>query len=583
MGNMKSDVDFLLGAFSALSIDLGIPDKDRQTILKRGRAEGLTFFTVTLPTFSAEIIGAIECGHWTITSLFGHHNSTVLPKFLGGYLCKLFDCKTGVVLYPTIIGGQSLYIIRQICEYAYKADFGSIDDTKGQSVIDNFIATDTLLEQEALSCPPQVLVLAHELIRSLFYKFSPDLSGDYGPGICSDSDLTGKHSALKIDSPALRNYHDSYLYEATDAMEDGFSGVMSTHASYFNAELKSKVILVPKDSRGPRLICCEPTTNQWIQMSLMRSIYRHVEAHELTAGSINFTSQDVNRGLVKVASINRNWSTIDLKDASDRVRLDLFKFLFNGTSLLGPALACRTNHYTTPDGTTHRMRKFAPMGSALCFPIMALTIWAILSAFISLKSNQLVTTSLYVYGDDIIVPQHLFTECCDILESVSLRVNKKKSFDGSYFRESCGADYYFGVNVTPIRLRKPPTDEACKKENSFRLITHLNEVRDFTKLATYYQSMAEAIIGKNIAYSASPIPGTIRVDEYSPLLVKNLRGRVIVRSKPKRSIRSMSGHTALALALRRIGADTKDSVFDADLRVKMWSLRKIRVTEWRPQ
>jgi hypothetical protein len=45
-----------------------------------------------------------------------------------------------------------------------------------------------------------------------------------------------------------------------------------------------------------------------------------------------------------------------------------------------------------------------------------------------------------------------------MLELAGLCVNKQKSFVKGFFRESCGKEYYRGVDITPCRLRALPDD-----------------------------------------------------------------------------------------------------------------------------
>jgi hypothetical protein len=65
---------------------------------------------------------------------------------------------------------------------------------------------------------------------------------------------------------------------------------------------QARVCLVPKDSRGPRIISCEPAELMFIQQGIMRKLYSHLETHHLTAGQINFTDQSINRNLALLAS-----------------------------------------------------------------------------------------------------------------------------------------------------------------------------------------------------------------------------------------------------------------------------------------
>lgn len=573
---MKSNVEFLREAFSALCNDLGIPVLDTQLIDRRLMNEGLTFATEVLPRFSREIVGSIEAGSWSVSRDFSHHNTTVLPKFLGKYTSCIFDSK-GSVLEPCPAQAQALYIIRQLCEYAYKADFPS-SDAKNQLVIDSFIATESELRETPLfdEGNPPVLILAREIIRNTLFGYKPDVSGSYGPGVCSDASVPLKYNVDQFDSPAVREYSESYYPDHRDSLN---SRVRMTHDSLWNNALKSKVILVPKDSRGPRLICAEPTTNQWLQMSLMSSLVRHLESSEWTSGYVNFTNQQVNRDLAKVNSLSRTQATLDLKDASDRVRLDLVDWLFSGTSLYKPLLACRTPMAVLPDGRQLKLAKFAPMGSAMCFPTLALTVWAISCAAISLRSGDLVTDCVYVYGDDLIVPTYLTDDVINALESCSLRVNRHKSFVDSHFRESCGEDRYFGLSVTPVRLRKVPSDDCCVKENAFRLVTHSNELDFLPCLQEYIRSYAEFTLGKPIAYSSAPIPGTFRVNKYDKRVTLNKK-RYIISHTAHKGMYSDSDYSVLRRAFRRIGTDTQNGVSDIDLRGMDFSTRRITRSEW---
>jgi hypothetical protein len=145
----------------------------------------------------------------------------------------------------------------------------------------------------------------------------------------------------------------------------------------------AKVVLVPKDSRGPRLISAEPLEYQWIQQGVGRSIVAHLEAHHLTKGRVNFTHQEVNRRLAQESSATLELATLDLKDASDRVSLELVRRVFKNTPELVRALeAIRTDATLLPDGRVQSLKKFAPMGSAVCFPVEAFVFWAILTASI---------------------------------------------------------------------------------------------------------------------------------------------------------------------------------------------------------
>jgi hypothetical protein len=62
---------------------------------------------------------------------------------------------------------------------------------------------------------------------------------------------------------------------------------------------------------------------------------------------------------------------------------------------------------------------------------------------------------VFVYGDDLIVPHGSFPLLRDSFEPYGLRFSPTKCCISGKFRESCGLDAYAGVDVTPVRLRRP--------------------------------------------------------------------------------------------------------------------------------
>jgi hypothetical protein len=148
-------------------------------------------------------------------------------------------------------------------------------------------------------------------------------------------------------------------------------------------------------------------------------------------------------------------ATLDLKDASDRLRLDVVQRLFprNWADAL---TACRSGRTELPDGRLVTLSKHAPMGSAVCFPVMALTIWALLTAIAPRHARK----DILVYGDDIVVPSFMAADATRVLEAVGLRININKSFSKGPFRESCGEEFVYGCRVTPVRLRMNLDDDT---------------------------------------------------------------------------------------------------------------------------
>jgi hypothetical protein len=195
-----------------------------------------------------------------------------------------------------------------------------------------------------------------------------------------------------------------------------------------------------------------------------------VESHPITKGKVNFTSQVCNGKLALEGSLTKEWVTIDLSSASDLIARHLIAYLFGGNKpLLDAILAVSTEDITLPRTVpglpvrgTLPVKKIAPMGSAVCFPLMALTIFALIRAILdSSEAPREDTREVYIYGDDIIVKSTCAQAVYDWLPMFGMKIITDKSFRFSHFRESCGVHAYRGVDITPTRFKNCITSNTC--------------------------------------------------------------------------------------------------------------------------
>jgi len=233
--------------------------------------------------------------------------------------------------------------------------------------------------------------------------------------------------------------------------------------------IKAKIIAVPKDSRGPRLICVHPAEAIWIQQGLRCELERAISSRwrpgaTWPCGHVHFDDQSVNGRIALLSSKSRKFATLDLKEASDRLSEVLVQILFG--SKYKYFACCRAQKYystnaefSTSDDNIHC---YAPMGNATTFPVQSLVFWAICVA--SMQSRGFHQPgSVFVFGDDLIVPSECAESIMDDLRSFGLLPNDQKSFWRSGFRESCGVDAYLGVNVTPVRWKISPEAEHASE------------------------------------------------------------------------------------------------------------------------
>jgi len=450
-----------------------VTKKDLETFQKRARAEGIPFLTTKLPSLGKALDKFHATSEWIPPSDFELDEGNS-PKFLGDCLARCFEGNP-----------EAIDCYRQLTLIFYKLEV-DYDPEIERSFLEDFKKVDAELPTE-FDSTDKILIRARSLVRRVLCNTDPLESRPcHGSGAtaCRTSNSEKWHKLRyysKLD--AFFSYPDYFFYSYTH-LADQLDKLENAEES----NPRARVVLVPKDSRGPRVISCEPAEMMYIQQGLMRQLYRTIETHSLTRGLINFTDQSINQELAKDGSITDHYATLDLAEASDRVSLALVRFLFP-ERWVEALEACRSEETILPSGDIVKLNKFAPMGSSCCFPVEAIVFWAIASASIQIHYETQVTqeygywipimynsreTSLvrrrdwvepnvYVYGDDIIVDADKARLVVDGLESYGLKVNRAKSYVSGPFRESCGGDYYKGENVTPIRVRKALASSVCSQ------------------------------------------------------------------------------------------------------------------------
>jgi hypothetical protein len=268
-----------------------------------------------------------------------------------------------------------------------------------------------------------------------------------------------------------------------------------------------RIVTVPKTLKSPRVIAIEPCCVQYTQQGIRELLYSSIESYWLTAGHVNFRDQSINQKLAISASSTGQLATIDLSDASDRVPHDLAMEMFRANPDLRDAIeACRTTRAELPSGEIiSPLRKFASMGSALCFPVEAMYFYTICIVAL-LKEHNLpatlrnvfrVSRGVYVYGDDILVPSTNASIVLDYLQKYNCKVNSNKTFTTGKFRESCGIDAYDGESVTPTYLRRLRPENRHQVQNiiSWVATSNLFYLRGYWRTASFMRKCIDELMG----------------------------------------------------------------------------------------
>lgn len=433
---------------------------DLSYVRRRVNAEGLSFLVKTMPSLGKEIDLSFETGTFVPHPAFRRERGRTTPVFLRVLFKAVYeDCGT-VRSNPC---PEAVGHIRQLCYMFYKLEDEYAPELVSK-VIDDFVTVDAELANLDLGVRElrPLIIEAKKIINAVFRGFQPrDIIPRPGPG----ASASGTPSVLRYEPLVLWDqvhqvfpYYE-YFYTGKDHLLDR---VHAYRRLPRRPAPSSMLRCVPKDSRGPRIICMEEQEVMFLQQGLADKMRSRIENHPLTKGRVNFTDQTVNQRLAQRASCNdlscALKATLDMKEASDRVSRELVSVLFEDLTLLKRALlALSTRNIVLPSGEVVNTLKFAPMGSSLCFPVMSIVHYALGMAAIKLHAKRGYTAladSLHVYGDDIIVDTPYAAVLFEQFPKFGLKFNIGKSFTRGPFRESCGFDAFLGKNVAPQRIKK---------------------------------------------------------------------------------------------------------------------------------
>lgn len=451
--------------------------KDLSVIEHRSNHEGLPFLTLTLPKFGDAFFRSLNEGMLQPCTAFAMKGA--LPKFLSGLTSRVFDAETGVLLKdPCYV---SAYCIRQICYLLYKMEVPYSEEQR-RSALDKMLQCERQLG--GLHFEPhndKVLLLAQSLIEEILGRFQwSDTNPRQGPGACNSG----------VEDP-WEKWH--FIGDGEDNIPDEVFSTPGLAAAGINSDpadiiawlggsnhqvrdvRQSKVSLVPKNSKGPRVISAEAYRMMWCQLGIDDLIRRRIAQHSYVRNQIAFKDQEVNAKLALCGSQSQDWATIDLSEASDRVSTKLIRLLFP-VSWVRAIDETRATSSVLPDQSViGPLEKVAPMGNGYCFSVESLVFWAICSASIAASQEGIYTSertlenschNTYAYGDDIVVPTQYALTVMEALERYGFRVNRDKSFWTGPFRESCGTDAFNGVDITPLRIKVAPRTDKLEKKTS---------------------------------------------------------------------------------------------------------------------
>jgi hypothetical protein len=270
----------------------------------------------------------------------------------------------------------------------------------------------------------------------------------------------------------------------------------------------ARLCCVPKDMFKLRSITVEPMEATFLQQhTRTRLIAAAAECLKSVTGipqQLWGGGPEVQRARCLKGSTDGSLATIDLKDASDRIRWETVVKVFPANIVAD--LERSRSSYVDVAGTRFKCHMYAGMGNATTFIVETLYFWA-LCTVLSLWLRDF--TPVSVFGDDIVIgtkaARHpLFRH---YLTRMGVVVNEEKSgtSEGPGFREACGVFAYCGYTLPLIRIQGY---DATKPSELVSLCALLNQIMGETN----------NLIPSFLVRSAREVAASLRDEIGMPLL-----------------------------------------------------------------
>lgn len=203
--------------------------------------------------------------------------------------------------------------------------------------------------------------------------------------------------------------------------------------------------LVPKTFKSFRSIMPNTTIGGYMSYGLGEMIRKRLKRK----GYDIATLQERHKYLARRGSEHGMFVTADLSSASDSISVALVNRLLpkDWSDILNLS---RIPNIQLPDGSIIESETFCTMGIGYTFPLQTLVFLSLLKAVHFLLLGKRARSTISVYGDDMIYISHIHQKVVETFEELGFVINLDKTYHVGHFRESCGGDFFHGVDVRPF-------------------------------------------------------------------------------------------------------------------------------------
>lgn len=296
-------------------------------------------------------------------------------------------------------------------------------------------------------CYP-VLQYARKLVRSILgpYSLEEHMSKcRFGKRACKGTPARNAYLDSKLGSLSGSHEHIRWFYEDYLPTDPVLSAAVSSVSKDANPLLCTDLDMtnVPKSWKIKRGICPNTSIGSFYTYGLGALIQDRLDSIGLRITKL----QRIHGRLAKRYSRSRSHVTADLSNASNSFYFELLCQLLPRDWLR--AVKFGRIRTTNVNGSLCYTESFMLMGIGYTFTLQTLLFHSLIKAVQHFSREEKGIVS--VYGDDLIYPRSIHDNVRILFESLGFQLNEDKTFVQSYFRESCGSDFYRGSDVRPFQ------------------------------------------------------------------------------------------------------------------------------------
>lgn len=285
-----------------------------------------------------------------------------------------------------------------------------------------------------------------------------------------------------------------------------------------------KAVCVPKSYKTPRIIA-EVSAYRQFHMQAIRKLATDDASRSIYGSQIILDDQSFNAQCAFVGSVAGTYATVDLSSASDSIADILARKVLPSCYYAAVKRWNPENIQISSKGKKEIVPRhiFQTSGNGSTFVLESVIFLAIALAahqYVSpfaLDNGEDAPLLPRIYGDDIICDVRTVDTLYDFLEMLGFTVNRDKSFASeSRYRESCGAEYWCGYDVSTQYF--PRKQVKCDADGLSAIISLQHKFYRYPSVKRYLTDVCQEWakgLGLKLTYSEVGTEGAN--DLYAPV------------------------------------------------------------------